>query len=219
MSAKWDSRFELKPGSWVFVPTEESIQAGIEIKAAIEEHWSPPRNYFHLREGGHVEALKSHLENKYFIHLDIQDFFGSINRTRITRCLKEMFGYAHARGLANLSTVVHPERDGRQFILPFGFVQSPLIASICLQKSALGTCLNRIKSQGITVSIYVDDIVISGPDGNDLLPLLSEIKQAAKRAGFSLNASKEEGPSERISAFNIELSHQSLVIRHDRWLE
>lgn len=219
MSQKWDSRFELKPGSWVFVPTDESRQTGIDIKAALEGRWRPPKNYFHLREGGHVAAVKSHVENKCFVHLDIQDFFGSINRTRVTRCLKDRFGYAQAREIANQSTVVHPEREGRQFILPFGFVQSPLIASICLYQSALGACLKRLGGRGITVSVYVDDILISGPDESHLLPALEQIKQAAERAGFSLNASKEEGPSASISAFNIELSHQSLAIAPERWAE
>lgn len=219
MNPKWDSRFELKPGSWVFVPTDESRQIGIEIKAAIQERWRPPSNYFHLREGGHVAAVKSHVENMCFAHLDIQDFFGSINRTRVTRCLKDIFGYTRAREMANHSTVVHPDREGRQFILPFGFVQSPLIASLCLYKSALGACLRRLKGKGIAVSVYVDDIVISGRDESEVLSTLAEIKQAANRAGFNLNESKEEGPSGRISAFNIVVSHQLLAICPDRWLE
>lgn len=220
MKLKWASKFELKPGAWIFVPTEESIESGTAIKAAIEERWKPPRHYYHLRAGGHVEALKSHLENRCFIHLDIQDFFGSINRTRITRCLKDMFGYARAREIANLSTVIHPAREGRQFILPFGFVQSPLIASVCLYRSALGTCIRKIKAMdGIVVSVYVDDIVISTAKAELATAILPEVKRAAERSGFALNANKEEGPAKRISAFNIELSHQSLVIQSERWLE
>lgn len=220
MKLKWASKFELKPGTWIFVPTEESIENGTSIKTAIEERWKPPKNYYHLREGGHVEALKSHLENRSFIHLDIQDFFGSINRTRVTRCLKDMFGYSRAREIANLSTVIHPQREGRQFILPFGFVQSPLIASMCLYKSALGTCLRKIEGMdGIVVSVYVDDIVISTGKEERASTILPEVKRAAERSGFTLNSSKEEGPAQRVSAFNIELSHQSLVIQPKRWLE
>lgn len=220
MKLKWASRFELKPGTWIFVPTDESIENGASIKAAIEERWKPPKNYFHLLDGGHVEALKSHLENKSFIHLDIQDFFGSINRTRVTRCLKDIFGYAQAREMANHSTVIHPEREGRQFILPFGFVQSPLIASLCLYKSALGAYLRKLQGMdGVTVSVYVDDIVISTTKEELSSSILSEVKRAAERSAFTLNESKEEGPAESVSAFNIELSHQSLIIQPKRWLE
>jgi len=217
---KWASRFELKPGAWVFVPTQESIDAGASIKAAIEERWNPPKNYYHLRDGGHVEALRSHLESKCFIHLDIQDFFGSINRTRVTRSLKDMFGYPRAREIANLSTVIHPKREGRQFILPFGFVQSPLIASLCLYKSRLGACLRKVNAiEDIVVSVYVDDIVISTKEEKLAWAILPDVQDAAQRSGFALNASKQEGPAERVSAFNIELSHQALSIQPERWRE
>ena len=220
MNLKWASRFELKPGTWVFVPTEQSVQTGKEIKNAIEKRWKPPRNFYHLREGGHVDALKSHLENASFIHLDIQDFFGSVNRTRVTRCLKDIFGYAKAREIANASTVMHPNREGRQYILPFGFVQSPIIASICLYKSALGAQLRKLQSmEGVIVSVYVDDIILSTADKSIAPFVLSQAKRAAEKAGFNLNANKEEGPADKISAFNIELSHQLLEIQRDRWLE
>ena len=88
MHPKWVNRFELKPGRWVFEPSAESKALGQKIKAAVEKAWRPPNFYFHLRSGGHVEAVRSHLENTHFLRVDIQDFFGSVNRTRITRCLK-----------------------------------------------------------------------------------------------------------------------------------
>jgi hypothetical protein len=125
MPLLWDTRFQLKPGTWVFVPTLESVQNGKEIKQAIGRVWLPPTNYYHLRSGGHVKALEAHLHNAIFAHLDIRDFFGSINKTRVTRCVKDLFGYPEGRRIANLSTVVHP--DSRRMILPFGFVQSPIL--------------------------------------------------------------------------------------------
>lgn len=202
----------------MFVPTDESVEAGANIKAAIEERWKPPKNYFHLRGGGHVAALKSHLSGSSFIHLDIQDFFGSINKTRITRCLKGLFGYAKAREMANASTVIHPEAGGRRYILPFGFVQSPIIASICLCKSALGVYLNKLRTlDRVVVSIYVDDIIISATDERMTADILEEAKRVAERSGFRLNKKKEEGPAGRITAFNIELSNQSLQFNGARW--
>lgn len=74
MTPKWSSRFELKPGAWVFVPTEETIKAGQDIKQALSARWKPPSNYYHLLSGGHVEALRAHAGNSWFIHLDIKDF-------------------------------------------------------------------------------------------------------------------------------------------------
>jgi len=139
---KWVTRFELKPGTWVFVPTDEARQLGYAIKQLIEERWRPPKNYFHLTSGGHVRAIHSHLENKFFVHLDIQNFFGQVSATRVTRWLKPLVGYEKAREFAKASTVAHPVHGGT--MLPFGFVQSPLLASLCLFHSALGRCLNEV---------------------------------------------------------------------------
>lgn len=211
MHLKYKSKFQLKPSVWVFVPTAESIAKGKKLKFEVAKHWKSPQNYFHLKQGGHVEALKSHLQNSIFIHLDIQNFFGSINRTRVTRCLKDLFPYSVAREMANYSTVSHPV--DKSTMLPFGFVQSPILASLCLYKSALGSYLRKLNSQdGITVSVYVDDIVISTNDEAILNDIMTNIKCAANRAGFNLNDKKEEGPSIKITAFNIELANQSMEI-------
>lgn len=218
MPAKWRTRFQLKPGSWVFVPTEETVDKGLEIKRSIEERWKPPSYYFHLRNGGHVKALQSHLAHTSFVHLDIRDFFGSINRTRVTRCLKEIFGYPAARAMANESTVFHPEDKSRRSILPFGFVQSPIIASICLYQSALGRCLHKLtKSKSIRVSVYVDDIVVSTDSHELSAEVLGKIAESSERAGFELNSDKQEGPTESITAFNINLSHLNLLIEPERF--
>jgi hypothetical protein len=166
MIPKWSSRFEIKPGVWVFVPAEETVKVGQEIKKNLEIRWKPPRYYYHLLPGGHVEALRANAENSWFVHLDIKDFFGSINRSRITRSLKSLFGYKQAREIANISTVIHPNRG--DFVLPFGFVQSPLIASICLHKSALGNRLQGLQKEGVTVSVYVDDLILSANDHHAL---------------------------------------------------
>lgn len=215
---KWIAKFQIKPNSWVFVPNEESIQYGNALKLAIEKHWSAPSFYYHLKDGGHVKALKSHIEHHFFIHLDIKDFFGSINRSRITRCLKEYFEYSIAREIAITSTVRLPHNPVKKYILPFGFVQSPIIASICLHKCRLHTYLQNLSTiEDIAVSIYVDDIIISGNDAAFLTKTLADIKITAKKSGFTLNPAKEEGPAEKITAFNIELSHGLLRIIDTRF--
>ncbi|RYF61168.1 MAG: hypothetical protein EOO27_03170, partial [Comamonadaceae bacterium] len=167
MNTKWASKFELKPGKWVFVPTAESVAEGKKIKKAIEERWTPPPYYFHLRAGGHVEALRMHLKHTCFARIDIQDFFGSINRTRVTRCLTSKFGYAVARAYANASTVPAPKTT--RTIVPFGFVQSQIVAALCLAESALGVYLDRLASDSaIALTVYVDDIIVSCSDAVQL---------------------------------------------------
>jgi hypothetical protein len=120
--------------------------------------------------------------------------------------------------MANVSTVIHPVRG--KLILPFGFVQSPVIASLCLFKSALGQCLRKLpKKFGITVSVYVDDIILSSNDEQVLQKTMIEVNSRAERSGFPLNAKKCDGPGSQITAFNIELSHLSMSIEPARWAQ
>lgn len=216
MNPKWSSKFELKPGKWVFVPTSNAKIEGRLIKKSLESNWAPPSYYFHLRQGGHVEALRSHLSHKNFLRIDLQDFFGSINRTRVTRCLKEKFGYKNARAYANASTVKHPNFPKRTMI-PFGFIQSQIVAAYCFSKSALGIYLHKLHSQPeISLSVYVDDIIISTSNLDALNKISEDVKKAAERSNFVLNSEKQEGPAGAITAFNIVISKESMLISADR---
>jgi hypothetical protein len=94
----------------VFVPTRETINSGESIKNKIESWWRPPKFYYHLRDGGYVKGLESHLNHDYFLHLDIRNFFGCINKSRVTRCLKKYWAYDQARQIASESTVKNPDK-------------------------------------------------------------------------------------------------------------
>lgn len=205
---------------WVFVPTPEAFEKGTNLKKLLAQRWKPPRNYFHLRRGGHVAALRSHLLGTVFAHVDIKGFFASINRTRVTRSLKRFLPYDDARDWANESTVVVPSESVRRYVLPFGFVQSPILASLSLYDSALGKTLRKVQKEfGVVVSVYVDDIVVSSIDEECLSEAMSWIKSAAARSGFCLNDKKEQGPAARVNAFNITLSSGGLAIEASRMAE
>ncbi|QOK80700.1 hypothetical protein HF906_00025 [Ralstonia solanacearum] len=163
--------------------------------------------------------MKAHLGKTCFIHVDIENFFQRINRSRVTRVLKGMYSYAEARDIANLSTVRLPEDAEKRYILPYGFVQSTLLASVCLRKSALGNYLKLLSvTDGVGVSVYVDDIIISLDDRALAEDIFADVKSVAEKSGFDLNKKKEQGPSDRINAFNIELSQHSLHVSPDRWV-
>jgi hypothetical protein len=220
MHPKWSNKFELKPGKWVFVPTAEIARLGEEIKSAIEDRWTPPPYFYHLRSGGHVAALKAHLGNNAFLRLDIYDFFGSISRTRVTRVLKAMFAYEKAKEWASASTVRNPA-DTKRTMLPFGFVQSPILASVCLADSALGHYLSKLRrNKKLAISVYVDDIILSSrqPEALDD-ELLRGLEAAAQRALFVFSADKTQGPAPTIKAFNIELCKESMRVDEARMKE
>ncbi|WP_457446368.1 reverse transcriptase domain-containing protein [Roseateles sp. P5_E4] len=219
MQQKWIHKYQLKPGKWVFHPSDEARIVGMKIKLAVRKCWTPPGYYYHLRQGGHVAALKAHLNSTAFLHLDIRDFFSRVNRSRITRCLKSRVGYSVAREYANDSTVRHPTQANR-YMLPYGFIQSPLLASLALFDSALGKRLDQLsKIGGVVVSVYVDDIVVSCSDEAVLLSYLQELAALAVKSAFDLNDEKQEGPAPLITAFNVEVWHQGMQIRQQRMLE
>jgi len=198
------------------VPTEDARKLGYLIKELVEARWRPPKNYFHLTNGGHVRAIRSHIHNTSFAHLDIQDFFGHVSASRVTRWLTPLVGYAKAREFAKASTVPNPERGGA--MLPFGFVQSPILASLCLFHSVLGRCLVELpRKLGIVASIYMDDIILSASDQTVLELATKMVEESAARSGFPMNSAKREGPATSITAFNIALAHQSIEINNERW--
>lgn len=212
MPVKWSTKFERKPGRWVFEPTLEYRDIGTLIKNATRKVWRAPQYYFHLRPGGHVKALKIHSKNKYFVRFDIEDFFGRVTQTRVTRCLKMFFGYLKAREMAKDSTVRHPIEKNR-WVLPYGFVQSPILASLALAKSRLGTLLDTLhKAKNFKVSVYMDDIIVSCNDLTTLETVCATLKLAAEKSEFAFNSAKCEGPAVAITAFNIELTHTNLAI-------
>ena len=199
------------------MPSDATVEYGVQVKETLETRWQPPKYYYHLAGGGHIKALQSHLSHKFFLHLDIEDFFGCINRSRVTRNLKNLVSYQSAREIAFQSTVRHPTSSMPKYILPFGFVQSPIIASICLAKSALGNRLNEIsKDPSFSVSVYVDDIIVSSDSDRDLNEKLEILSAAAERSQFPLNERKQEGPAPRITAFNIHISQKFLEITAER---
>jgi hypothetical protein len=217
----WTHSFELTRNSnkWVFVPDDETKNTGRAIKSVIEELWNAPDNYYHLAPGGHLEALRKHQSNNVFCRLDIENFFNSINLSRVTRVLNGLFkNYEDARQMAKLSCIPPHLSHASSYILPYGFVQSPIIASLCLEKSRLGKCIRELNSKNFTVTVYVDDIIISHPDSLDkATTAFEEINESATRSGFVLNKSKSEPPSDAVTAFNINLSKDYMEIAPERY--
>lgn len=214
-SKRWDNKFLLKKDHWVYVPSDEMSAFGKGIHNTLSMRWKRPENYYHLLTGGHVAALKYHQPDSYFAKFDIKNFFNSISKTRITRSIKSLVGYSAAREIATVSTVPVSHQQSFSHCLPYGFVQSPILASICLRDSYLGHLIER-KCKSCKISVYMDDIVISGNSESDVNALLNELLSAASKSHFEVNSSKVSLTSHTLESFNIELSQQTLNITADR---
>ncbi len=214
---RWVVKFEVKPSSWVYVPTKQVADYGRQVHDELLKRYSCPSYYFHLQSGGHLAALHHHINDHFFAHLDIKNFFGSMSRTRITRSLKDILSYQIARDVAKKSTV--PVSNGQSYshCLPYGFVQSPLLASICLHRSYLGKIIERLHHSGyVRISLYMDDLIISGMNEAITKTAFELLKKSASKSHFELNATKEAKPQPLIECFNIYLSHRSLEITYNR---
>lgn len=108
----------------------------------------------------------------------------------------------------------------KKHVLPFGFAQSTLLATICLTQSRLGSALKAISTTpNLIVSVYVDDIVISGPTENIVQKALACLKEAALESKFNINRDKVQKASPYIEVFNIGLGHNQLKITDDRIIQ
>ena len=216
----WVDKFEIKPNKWVFVQSLEHKKRGLALVAGLARRWSPPEFYYHFREGGHVAALKSHKRHQYFFYIDIRDFFGSINKTRITRILKKHMKYDAARSVANFSTVKIKSNSEEKYVLPFGFTQSPFLSAMCLDDSQLGRLLREysvLSSSGsLNVSVYMDDIILSSSNLKYLTDAGQSILTAVNRSGFEIKDIGDADVKELVEVFNVRLSQGLLEITQEK---
>ena len=91
-------------------------------------------------------------------------------------------------------------------MVPFGFVQSSLLASICLDKSTFGEYLKKLSDDpNYVLSVYMDDIIISSVNRNDLASKTEELKRYLAKSHWASSQSKELIAQHTITAFNIDL--------------
>lgn len=216
MTLSWKDRFQVKPGRWVYIPTAETLEQGRHIKSLVAKRFQAPSLYFHLHEGGHVAAIQSHIEDRYFLNVDIENFFGAINRSRVTRSLKTRFPYEQAREITVQSTVRVANEERYEYHLPYGYPQSTILSSVCLFDSGLGRYLHSLSAQ-YKVSIYVDDIIISGNDYAELDQIKDTLIQKSEESRLPFSHKKAPQVADRITAFNIDLYHQTTKIIDQRY--
>ncbi|WP_145954126.1 hypothetical protein [Kosakonia radicincitans] len=134
----WKHKFEIKKDRWVYVPSDEMYRYGKRLHRFIIGKWRAPLYYYHMRDGGHLAAARIHFKSEYFALVDIRNFFESTSQSRVTRELKTIFPYEDARKIAKISTVRIPKSEDKKFSLPYGFPQSPILATLCLHNSYAG---------------------------------------------------------------------------------
>jgi len=203
-------------GKHVFAPSELGRRIGKDIKQRVEDAFSFKDFYYHMKEGGHVEALHLHRPNKYFCKVDIENFFYSIARNRVVRALR-LIRVPRATHYGKWSCVKNPYA-GPSYALPYGFVQSPILATLVLENSEVGRALSRLTSD-VTVAVYVDDISLSSNDLSLLRTRYDELLHAIDAAGFIVNSGKCVAPCSDLTIFNCNLRSGETSVTRDRVAE
>lgn len=217
MIVNYKSKFKLRDGKSIFVQTEEEALFFDNFVRKMRRKWNPPSYFYHYQNGGHVSALKCHLDGALFAYLDIRRFFSSVGRSQVYRALRRLgFGRKVSMEVARRSVVRDPE-GGNSFVLPFGFKQSIDLASIVFAQSIPGNFLREIKQNGIAISIYVDDIVISAHDREVLTEFSEELISCFGKSQFSLNLEKSVVSADSLCVFNIDIAQRSLLVCQTRF--
>ena len=215
MLRNYEYHFEVKPGKFVFVPTEACLKVGAEIVNQVTKAWRPHNIFYHFgKRGGHVSALRTHLDHGLFAKVDLTQFFTSVTRTKVVRSLQKIgFNNKTAFNMAYESVV---EFGGKKF-LPYGFVQSMVLATICIEFSSLGSALIRTNGGGnVRVSMYVDDIILSSDDEGALVKTYDEVLNSVRQSNFRVNTNKSIPPATEIEVFNCRLSKGITNFTEDR---
>jgi Reverse transcriptase (RNA-dependent DNA polymerase) len=208
--------FRTPGGHLVYVPTPYGLERGHAITEQVLARWKPPSQFFHFRRGGHVAACRYHCVDSLFARLDIQSFFDSVTRTKVHRALRRIrIPQEEAVEITRVSTVERVSRPGT-FALPFGFVQSMVLASVALDLSAVGKLLRTRHQYGVRVSVYVDDILLSAVQADQLDEFIADLRQAGAASGYQFNAAKMSPPSEMAEAFNIIVSNSDMRVNARR---
>lgn len=200
-------------GKPVFAPNDLGRRIGEDIKGKVEETFDFPPFFFHLVAGGHVAALHAHRDNEFFCKADIENFFYSVSRNRVVRTLREV-GIVRPKHYGKWSCVKNPYGEPR-YALPYGFVQSPVLASLVLATSTVGKLLNQW-SESITVAVYVDDITLSSNDPVELNKCYKALLAAMQEASLPAKSSKCVAPTKKVDVFNCSLKRRETLVLEKR---
>ncbi|MBN9331910.1 reverse transcriptase domain-containing protein [Devosia sp.] len=206
-----------KNGKPIFAPSAKGVEWGERVKRRVAKLSKFDHFVYHFKDGSHVKALHSHRVNTFFCRVDIERFFYSIKRNRVKRVLRDV-GIRHAEEFAKWSTVKNPY-EGGGYVLPYGFIQSPILATLVLMSSPAGAFLRQLDPAAIAVSVYMDDICLSSNDEVALWEAFEGLQAAIGAAGFSMNAAKTRTPAKSIDIFNCNLEQGSTEVQKERIAE
>ena len=206
-------------GKWYYIPKTSyricgDISAPKEYlkryRKVIDPLWQPPAYMFYGKKGGHL-SLK-HVRNGFFAVLDLDSYYELRTDTKIYRALRKI-GVPHSVAYKLTGQATVSSTNG--YVLARGLNQSNLLASLVFDMSLLGSKI-RGYDGGCQITVYGDDIIISGWDEISVSKAYNLIREAAISSNFAINEEKTQDVAEAIEVFNIILSSDILLFTDDR---
>lgn len=139
-----------------------------------------------------VTNAKNHLNKRYVLNIDLENFFGTINSGRVMGLLRG-YPFNFNKSLASVITGITTYNNS----LPQGAPSSPVISNMICRKLDM-ELIKLAKENSWVYSRYADDITISTNVLTESLAskikedviLGIEIRKIIKRNGFSINKAK-----------------------------
>lgn len=168
-----------------------------------------------VKDENYVRFLSLHMGKRFFLRLDIKNFFDTINRKMLRKTFKEFFPNSDNTALntfIDLCTI-----DGK---LPQGAVTSPVVSNIVFRRidqRILKYCQNfddvynnkKPKKESITYTRYADDLLFSSDviDFSKNAFFMGMIISILKDNGFAINKTKTRCSAKEISFSGFVLGH------------
>lgn len=165
------------------------------------------------KEQSYFDFLKPHISKKYFMRIDIKDFFGSINGEMIFNSLEKYCKFEDIlQHIVNLCTINNQ--------LPQGAVTSPVLSNIVfarVDQRIIKYCQSLYsnyvseddKINDIVYTRYADDMLFSSDyfDFKKNSYFLKVIKKILIQNGYNINYDKMKFGYERISLSGFVVEH------------
>ncbi|MBR9847717.1 MAG: RNA-directed DNA polymerase [Algicola sp.] len=150
------------------------------LKEVLYEIDLPEYFFGGLKKKDAVLNARYHQGNKYFFLTDLKDFYPSVHYTSVENALrKEGFYPDVAKLITRICT--------KEGAIPQGCPTSSYLASLVVFHSC-GDLFSNYQKDGLTVSIYVDDITISSP--TDFKADTPKILEDLRSRGLKINFQK-----------------------------
>lgn len=174
----------------------------------------PPLVVGFVPDKSYIDFLRPHIGKKYYLRVDIHDFFGSVEEKQIRLQLEEYFSEKCHECLDDIVSLCM--LDGK---LPQGAITSPTLSNIVFRRvdqRVMKYCQsfdsvyveNRRVSENIVYTRYADDMLFSSDaiDFSGNLYFLGMIRKILKDAKFKVNDQKTRFGNKEITLSGFVLS-------------